>query len=57
MNFKPLVAVAIFAAPMLSAHAASLDDLAGSLFSGESSLLLILAGVGVMATIARRRYR
>ncbi len=57
MNFKPLAAVAIFAAPMLSAHAASLDDLAGRLFSGESSLLLILVGVGVMATIARRRYR
>ncbi len=57
MKLKPLITVAFFAAPMLSAHAASLEDLTGRLFSGDSSLLLILAGVGVMATIARRRSR
>ena len=54
MKLKPLSAVVFLAAPMLSAHATGLDDLTATLLSGDSSVLVALAGFGVMATIVRR---
>jgi hypothetical protein len=57
LMFKLLISVALLAVPLLSANAAMLDDLGGTLLADEPGLLAVLAGLGAMVTIAIRRSR
>ncbi|WP_296509967.1 hypothetical protein [Rhodoferax sp.] len=54
MKLKSLVLVAVTAAPAWAVHAAGTELLTAAAASGSSSALC-LVGVGLMATIARRR--
>lgn len=56
MQLKSLLLVAITAGPAWAVHAAGPELLAGSATDGSSAALL-LVGLGLMATIARRRFK
>ena len=56
MKLKSLLLVAITAGPAWAVHAAGPELLAGSATDGSSAALL-LVGLGLMATIARRRFK
>jgi hypothetical protein len=55
--FKLLISVALLAIPLLSANAAMLDNLGGTLLADEPGLMAVLAGLGAMVTSAIRRSR
>ncbi len=56
MKLKSLILVAITAVPAWAVHAAGPELLAATETDGSSAALL-LVGLGLMATIARRRFK
>lgn len=56
MKLKSLILVAITAVPTWAVHAAGPELLAATETDG-SSAALFLVGLGLMATIARRRFK
>jgi len=57
MKLKSLLLIAVTAAPAWAAQVSGTDLLTVAASTDGSSSALLLAGLGLMATIARRRFK